>query len=238
MKKTSFLLTITVAALLVSTSASFGAVVYTQTSTTGLTTSFATLPTVLDDINFAATTTGTQELSAMTFGLGVAPSTLAQTALVFVDFYDTVNSASTGVVESNYLGGFNGNLTITANTSTTATSLRSFSFSTLTTLSTPILFTDNNIGIVITLTNAAGTQYSTVLTPLLSVPGTPTIGTSLPGVYRDAANDDFQSTDFVATQGNLYLSLTTVAVPEPSTWAMMGLGLVAGAVVVRRRMVA
>ena len=168
------------------------------------------------------------------------PGTTAQTAAVFVDFYDTFNATSTGSVVSDYLGGFGGNLTITANTGT-STALRSFSFSTLTTLATPIFFTDNNIAIVLTLTDSTGQFYSTVVTPLMSTPGVPTIGTSVTGVYRDTNNDGtFQSTELNATMGNLYLSLTTVAapVPEPSTWAMMGFGLVAGAVVIRRRSVA
>lgn len=222
-------------------SASFGAVVYTQTSTTGLTTSTATLPTALDDINFAAGSTATrQELSALTFGYGVLPGTAAQTAAVFLDFYDTVNMASTGVVESSYLGGFGGTLNITANTGTTTT-LRASSFSSLTTLTTPVFFTDDNIGVVITFTDSTGANYSSILTPLFSVPGTPTVGTSVTGAYRDTSGDgDFQASEFNAAQGNLYLSITTIAapVPEPSSIALAGMGgfaLLVGTFRLRRR---
>lgn len=237
MKKSTFLFSVVAAAtLLASTSASFGAVVYSQLGTTGLGTSTTTVPTALDDINFATgSTLIRQELSAMSFGYGELAGTAAQTQAIFVDFYDTVNMASTGIVESSYLGGFGGTLTLTANTGTT-TALKASSFSGLTGLATPIFFTDDNIGIVVTFVNAAGTAYSSVLTPLYSL-SAPTVGTSVLGLYRDAGNDDFQQTDFTAAQGNLYLSLTTVnaPVPEPSTWAIMGLGLVGGAVIVRRR---
>lgn len=211
------------------TSTSFGAgILYSQLSGTGLTTSTATRPFVLDDVSFAAGSTAVrQELSGLSFGLGVLPNTTAQSAAAFLDFYDTVNVASTGSVVSDYLGGFGGTLTITANTSTTTTSARQFNFTNLNTLATPIFFTDNNIGVVLTLTDSAGQFYSTVLTPLLSVPGTPTVGTSTPGVYRDTnADGTFQSTEFNAAAGNLYLSLTTInaPVPEPSTFILTGLG--------------
>ena len=79
-----------------------------------------------------------------------------------------------------------------------------------------------------------------MLTPLTSNPGTPTVGTSTTGSYRDTNSDGtFQSTELNTTAGNLYLSLTTInaAVPEPSTYALGVLGLagVAGFVVRRRR---
>ncbi len=107
-------------------------------------------------------------------------------------------------------------------------------------MTTPINFTSDSIGVEIAFTDSTGTFYSTVITPLMTL-SAPTTGTSVLGVYRDTNSDGtFQSTEFNATVGNLYLSLTTVAnaVPEPSTWAMMGLGLVAGAVVIRRRRLA
>lgn len=210
-------------AALCGASASSGAVVYSQLSGAGLTTSTTTPPTVLEDVNFAATTVQPQELTAMTFGYGVLPATTAQTGAVFVDFYDTVNTASTGSVLSNYLGGFAGTLNITANAGAT-TALRASAFSNLNTLSTPIFFTDNSIGVVLTFTDSTGGAYSTVLTPLTSVPGTPTVGTSTTGVYRDTNGDgDFQATEFNAVLGNSYLSLTTVsAVPEPTTFALIG----------------
>ncbi len=213
------------------TSASFGAVVYSQLGTTALTTSTTTLPIVLEDINFPATTTGRQELSALTFGYGVLPGTVAQTGAVLVNFYDTFNPASTGVVESSYLGGFGGTITIGANTGTT-TAFRSSSFSGLTTLTTPIFFTDNNLAIILTFTDSTGANYSTVLTPLTSS-NTATIGSSTAGVYRDTNGDgDFQANELSTTLGNEYLSITTV--PEPGTWAMIALAGV-GLVVWRKR---
>lgn len=202
-------------------STSFSAVVYQQTSTTGLTTSSATPPTALDDITFSSSQAGF-ELSSLTFGVGVLPGTTAQTGVVFVDFYDTFNAASGDVVESNYLGGFGGNLNISANTGT-GVAARAFTFNNLQTLSSPIVFTDNNVAIVITFADSTGTSYSSVLVPLTSVPGVPTIGSSVTGVYRDSDGDgDFEASELVPGQGNLYLSISTIAVPvpEPSTYAM------------------
>ena len=89
---------------------------------------------------------------------------------------------------SNYIGGFGGTITITANTGTT-TSLRASQFTGLNTLSTPINFTSGSFGGVLTFTDSTGANYSTVLTPLTSVPGTPTVGTSTTGVYRDTNGD-------------------------------------------------
>ena len=224
------------AAALLASSASFAAVVYTSTSTTGLNVSTASRPTVLDDITFAAGTSGPQLLSALTFGVGVLPNTTAQTAAVFIDFYDTFTPGSSGSVVSDYIGGFGGTLTITANTSTTATAFRAFTFSTLATLTTPVIFNDNNVAIVITLTDATGSFYSTVLTPLLTT-GPLTVGSSITGVYRDTSADGtFQANELNVTMGNAYLSLTTIAqVPEASTWGMMGLGLLAVGAFARKR---
>ncbi len=238
MKKITYPKLALLAGLLVlgSASASFGGVVYSQLSATGLTVNTATPPIAMDDVNFSlGSTVIRQELSALTFGVGVLPGTLAQTAVVFIDFYDTLNMASTGVVESNYIGGFAGTLNITANT-TTGVAARAFTFSSLTTLTTPIYFGDDNIAVVVTLADSTGTSYSTVLTNLTSIPGVPTIGSSLTGIYRDAGNDDFQATDFNPSQGNLYLSLTTVSapIPEPTSLALIGMGAV-GLWAVRRR---
>ena len=199
---------------------------YQQTSTTGLSVNTATVPFALDDITFAPGSTAVlQQLSALTFGLGVLPGTTAQTATVFFDFYNTVNAASLGAVNTDYLGGFVGTITITANTGT-GTAARAFTFSNLASLSTPILFNDDNIGVVLRVANAAGDTYSTVAYPLTSNPGAPTIGASATGIYRDANNDGtFQSSEFNAAQGNLYLSISTVAVPEPATISMFAFGV-------------
>jgi hypothetical protein len=225
-----------VAATAALASPSMAGIVYTQTSTTGLNSSSATIPDVLDDVSFAAgTTTTAQRLSSITFGYVVAAGTAAQSAGVTVLFYDTVNAAATGTVESAYLGGFSGTLNVTANTGTSG-SARSTGFATLETLTTPIDFRDDNIGVEIYFTNAAGTAYSTVLTNLMSTPGLPTVGSSVTGVYRDANNDGlFQATELNVTQGNLYLSITTINAPEPTTLAALTLlGGIAG----RRRRIA
>jgi hypothetical protein len=233
--KQHFLRTAAAAVALLASSLSFGAVVYTSTSTTGLNVSTASRPTVLDDISFAAATVAPQQLTALTFGIGVLPSTTAQTAVVFIDFYDTFTPGSSASVVSDYIGGFGGTLNITANTSTTTTALRAFTFSTLSTLSPPIIFNDNNVAIVITLADSTGSSYSSVLTPLMTT-GPLTVGSSITGVYRDTSADGtFQSTELNAAMGNLYLSLTTTPVPEGSTSALMGLGLAAIAVARRRR---
>ena len=219
---------------LVLASPASGAVVYSQLSGTGLQVDTATVPDALDDVNFATGTVesfGIQRLSALTFGAGVAP-TAATTAVVFFDFWDNYNPAATGAVESTYLGGFGGNLTIAANTGTGPVA-RSFSFSGLTGVSPPIDFADNNIAVEISFYNAAVTAYSTIVSPLSSVPGTPTVGSSLLGSYRDAAADDFTVSDFSAARGNLYLSLTTISVPEPT--GIAGLGVAAVGLVGRRR---
>ncbi len=240
MKKTSSLLVaIAASTLLVGTSSSFGApinaITYSQLGGTNFQVSSATLPTELEDVNLAAATVPGQELNTMTFGYGVLPGAAAQTAVVFVNFYDTFNPASTGSVVSDYIGGFSGTLTVAGNTGTTA-ALRSTQFLNLTTLTTPIIFRDNSFAVVITYANADGTTYSTTLSPLTNS-NAPTVGTSTPGIYRDANSDGiFQATELNATLGNAYLAINTIAaVPEPSTWAMMGLGLGAGAVVIRRR---
>lgn len=217
---------------------SFGAITYSQLSTTGLTTSTATVPTVLEDVNLSGSVANPQELTALTFGYGDLAGTTAQTGAVFVDFYDTFNAASTGAVVSDYIGGFGGTLSIPANTGTT-TSLRSTGFTGLNTLTTPIFFKDNNIAVVFTFTDSSGQFYSTVVTPLLSG-GTPTVGTSTAGVYRDTNGDGtFQSTELTTTTGSaLYLSVTTVAVPEPSSVVLMSLGgaaLLGGMYRLRRR---
>ena len=243
MKKSTFLFTMAAAAtLLASTSTSFGAKIYNDVGTTGLNVSTATNPDALDDVNFVAGTTAIrQELTGMTFGYGDLAGTTAQVADVFVDFYGGLNAASTGAVNPTFLGGFGGTINVPANTGTT-TALYSSSFSSLNTLTTPINFTSDSIGVEIAFTDSTGTFYSTVITPLMTL-SAPTTGTSVLGVYRDTNSDGtFQSTEFNATVGNLYLSLTTVAnpvaTPEPSTWAMMGLGLVGCAVVIRRRRLA
>jgi hypothetical protein len=210
-----------------STPAALTQVSYSQLSTTGLTGLLTAVPASLDDVNLAAGSAAVApRLNNLTFGTVVAANTAATTAVVFVDFYNTVDPLAPGVVESNFIGGFGGTLTITATTASPAA--RSFTFNNLQTLATPINFTDDNIGVVITFANAAGTAYSTILSNLSSVPGVPTIGTSLTGVYTDAANDDFQQTDFSPTAGNLYLSMTTVSVPEPmSLSALAASGLLA-----------
>lgn len=224
-----------VAALCFASTSFAQTVVYQQTSTTGLTTNNTTPAFALDDITFAPGATAVlQQLSALTFGVGVAPGTTLQTAVVFIDFYNTVNPAAVGAVTADYIGGFGGTINVAANT-TTNTAFRAFTFNNLTTLSNPIFFNDNNIGVVITLANAAGSAYSTVLTPLMSNPGVPTTGASATGVYRDAnGNGTFESAEFMPTQGNLYLSMTTVAVPEPTTWALLGIGAIGLAAAARR----
>lgn len=231
--KTTLLATLS---LICCASASFAAgVIYNQTSGTGLQVNFGQTPAALDDVNFAAGSTAVrQQLSGLTFGVGVAGNVTAQTATVFIDFYDTFNAAGGTSVAANYLGGFGGTLSIAANTSSTPAA-RAFTFSGLTALTVPIFFNDPSIAIVITLANAAGTAYSTILTPLFSVPGTPSTGSSVPGLYRDLnADGNFSTSEFQATQGNLYLSLTTVDAPAPApvpelggTAALLSLALVA-----------
>jgi hypothetical protein len=204
---------------------------YTQTSGTGLLSGLTTVPTALDDVGLiAGTSIFAPKLNILTFAASVAPNTAATTGVVFVDFYDTVNPLSPGIVESGYLGGFGGTLTITANTSATNRALRAFTFNNLSSLASPINFPDNDIGVVITFANATATAYSTILTTVSSNPGVPTVGSSTTGIWIDPANDDFTASDFVPTGGNLYLSMTTI--PEP---ASLGLAALAGTLVIRRR---
>ncbi len=212
---------------------------YRQTSGTGLNVSFATSPFVLDDVNLVAGSTAVRQiLTSLTFGVGVAPGTAAQTGAAFLDFYDTVNMASTGPVESDYIGGFGGTFSIAANTGAT-TAFVAYTFNGLDALTNPIYFNDPNIGVVLTLTNSTGQFYSTVVTPLMSAPGAPTIGSSVTGVYRDTSgNNEFESTELNPTMGNLYLSLVTknaAPIPEPTTMALLAFGGVAGLVAYKRR---
>jgi hypothetical protein len=220
-------------AALCAVSASFAGVVYQQTSATGLTVNTALIPDALDDVTFSSSQAGNL-LSALTLAVGVLPGTTQQTGRVFVDFYDSVNPASTGIVESGFLGGFNGSFTVTANTGTGVV-VGTVTFGNLAYLG--LTFTDNNVGVEIYFTNSAGTAYSSILTPVSSVPGVPTVGSSITGLYRDTSGDgDFQATEFDPSQGNLYLSISTIStVPEPSTLALLGGASVLGASFYLRR---
>ena len=169
MKKSTFLTLTAAAALLASASASFGAITYKDTGTTGLNVSTATNPDALDDVNFVAGTTAIrQELTGMTLGYGILPGTTAQIADIFVDFYGGLNTASTGAVNPTFLGGFGGTTNVAANTGTT-TSFVATSFSGLNGLTTPINFTSDSIGVEIGFTDSTGMFYSTVITPLMTL---------------------------------------------------------------------
>lgn len=198
------------------------AAAYTQTSTAGLLLNSTFSPDGLDDVGLAPGTAAARPILT-NLSAGYARSvavTTATTAVVFVDFWNVVDPLSTGPVESSYIGGFGGTLNVPTGA---ANSAAAFSFSSLNTLTTPIAFTDDNIGVEITYANSAGTVLSTILTNLSSNPGVPTLGSSVLGYYRDAdANGDFQATDLQATLGNLYLSMSTAAaVPEPTSLAAL-----------------
>ena len=81
--------------------------------------------------------------------------------------------------------------------------------------------------------SASNTQFALTSTPTLIT------STSLSDV--EGVSDGTGAVSTLAIHQftlNISYPTLTLAVPEPSTWAMMGMGLVAGAVVVRRRMVA
>ena len=92
-------------------------------------------------------------------------------------------------------------------------------------------FTSVLTGITTTGTGLYSTASTLALTPQTILSNG---GTSL------SASEGINSGTTAITGFNVrsFTYVISYAVPEPSTWAMMGLGLVAGAVVARRRMVA
>ena len=196
--------------------------------------------------------TGTKDIT----GFDIYPVNLSGTnytglqATIYV--WGTVNTgtvSATAPAFSNLLGSYTVTSTGTYNTGFI------YSFESATpgvtpgiSLTTPLSLSSTTIGLTISYAGTTnGTTYATAnsLTSAISYGSAPTTGTEVfNGYYRNAnseTNGNFTSTLRSLSLTNQSLALRVygdvTAAPEPSTWAMMGLGVVGVVAALRRRRV-
>lgn len=260
MKKTAFLFT-AAAMLLAGSPASKAVVVFDDISTyesgaaaaVSSATSTGSTPNTFMGDGYTLLT-GTKDIT----GFDIYPTNLSGTnytalkATIYV--WGTVNTGTVSAATpafSNLLGSY----TITSTGTYTTGYFYSFESATPgvnpgISLTTPLALSSSTIGLTFAYQGSTdGTTFATAnsLTSLITYGTAPvTVGSEVfNGYYRNAAsesNGNFTSTLRSLGQTNQSLAVRVYgdvsAVPEPSTWAMMGFGLVAGAAVIRRRLAA
>ena len=200
----------------------------------------------------AATGTGvTSFLVPVSFSAGLGTYTVTQMVLgvtfnaigagqqdIFIDFYNNLD-LSPGAADA--LAGATSAGTSQGIGLSDPPSAGNFAFTV--TFTTPVALTVGpNFGMVFSFVDDATFTFSTEISGLFRLGGAPNVGSSPGFVYDDADLDQtFAGSEQTKlgnpTSANYYVRVTANApVPEPSTWAMMVVGLGLLALTLRRRL--
>lgn len=189
----------------------------------------------LEQLSFAG---GGSNYTLTAFTLGVNYADATQDSVAVLQFYTGVDTSSTSaniLATATSLGSVGGTLAAPGTNGN-----YTFTF----TLNTPINFGNvSGLAVEVFLETADQASYATGILNGRFTASAPTIGSSTGFVYNDANLDSVftgaEKTTFGLAQANIRLALTgnvTAAVPEPNTWAMVGVGLVgASALAARHR---
>lgn len=180
---------------------------------------------------------GNYTLTAFQLGLNFNTGTDLNGYGVIVYFYTGVNTSATAadaLAGATQITGISGTL---QDPNASGNFTYTFTLNTAQALSTP----DGSFGVEFFLTDSEFVNYTTDANGRFTA-STPTVGSSPGYVWNDAnLNGTFagsEQTRFGQTNANVRFSMTGTftPVPEPGTWAMMGVGAALLFVVARRRL--